>query len=270
MANLDNFIKIEYKNKKYIVCKIPYNNVFAPVLIDYEQFNQIKTLNKKWHINDKGFVVANHRMLDDGEYVNKEIYMHDLIMKLNNNINYTNSIIHINKLGVDNRLENLIYDTDDKNITKNMRKKSRIISFPKSYDIDPEMIPTFVWFMKEDKTHGERFMVDMGDVQWKSTGSKKVSLKYKLEETKKYLRYIKQTQPELFKKYSLNGDLNETGEQLLKSFLKIVKSAGFDSINDNIEVFNNTDKYLKQNLSGLTDEEKLLLTNFDPNNRHKF
>ena len=100
-----------------------------------------------------------------------------------------------------------------------------------------------MWYLKEDNTHGERFIVDIGDIQWKSTSSKKVSLKYKLEETKKYLRFLKEDRNDLFSDYSMNGDLNSDGLNLIKSFVKISQDAGFKNIND-ISDTKNTNKYI--------------------------
>ena len=52
--------------------------------------------------------------------------------------------------------------------------------------------------MKPNGSHGDRFMVEIGDVKWKTTSSKKLSLKYKLEEAKLFLRQLKRESPELF------------------------------------------------------------------------
>ena len=111
-------------------------------------------------------------------------------------------------------------------------------------------------------------MVDVGDVNWKSTGSKKVSLKYKLEETKKYMRHLKNARPDLFNEYSMNGDLNKNGVGLLDDFLNISKDAGY-YLNDISNA--NTEKYLKEDTVGLSNEEINLLTSFVPDGpRHNF
>ena len=177
-------------------------------------------------------------------------------------------ILHINKIGIDNRISNLSYDTHDKHIQKNLKKKSRTISLPKKCGIIPENLPSYVWYVKEDSSHADRFMVDVGDVNWKSTGSKKVSLKYKLEETKKYMRHLKNARPDLFNEYSMNGDLNKNGVGLLDDFLNISKDAGY-YLNDISNA--NTEKYLKEDTVGLSNEEINLLTSFVPDGpRHNF
>ena len=47
-------------------------------------------------------------------------------MKLENKeLSEKKSILHINKLNIDNRIENLMYDTKNKDIKKNINAKSR-------------------------------------------------------------------------------------------------------------------------------------------------
>jgi hypothetical protein len=108
-------------------------------------------------------------------------------------------------------------------------------------------------------------MIELGDIKWKSTGSKKVSLKYKLEETKKYLRYLKDTMGDNFDNFSMNGDLNSEGRSLLNSYLTISKMAGFANIKSDMSGTSNTDYYLKEDHKGMTDEEVQLLQIFNPN-----
>ena len=263
MGKLNNYTKISNGNNDYAVCGMNYNGHNVPIVIDWDIFKIINKMDKNWHINDKGMVVTNHKYTENETEKMREIYLHDIIMKLSDDKYESRSILHINKLGVDNRKCNLMYDTCNKDILKNIKKKSRTITLPKDCGVIPEELPSYVWYLKEDSTHGERFIIDIDDVQWKSTSSKKVSLKYKLEETKKYLRFLKETREDLFSDYSMNGDLNNEGFNLIKSFVKISQDAGFKNIND-ISETKNTNKYISENLDGLTEEEIILLIMFDP------
>ena len=263
MSKLENYSKIYHDDMDYAVCKLKYKGYNVPVILEHDIYKKIKKLDKKWHINNKGSVVTSHKMIDNGNEIIKEIYLHDLVLKLYNE-NDEKPILHINKLGIDNRKCNLAYDTCDKPITKNLKKKSRTITLPKYAGINPEDIPSYVWYLKEDDTHGERFMVDFGDIKWKSTGSKKVSLKYKLEETKKYLRFLKDKMGSDFDAFSMNGDLNSEGRSLLSSYLKISNDAGFTDIKSNLTRSENTDQYLKEDHKGLSSDEITLLQIFDP------
>lgn len=273
MVKLNNYSKIEHNGSFYAIFKLPYNlnNKIqtVPVVLNWDTFLKIKPLDKNWHINDKGFVVTNHKYVDENIEKIREITLHDVVIKISDGLIKSDSVLHINKLGVDNRRENLMYDTDDKIITKNIKKKARTICLPKECGILPNDIPSYIWYLKEDSTHGDRFVINVSDIVWKSTGSKKVSLKYKFEETKKYMRYLKNTRPDIFDDYSMNGDLNEEGVKLLNDFYNITEKVG---IILNPEVKNkNTNKMLKENLDGLTEEEIYLLELFNPEGeRHDF
>jgi len=215
---------------------------------------QIEKFNKSWHITDKGMVVTTHKTINNGNEYIREVYMHDLVLKLNKM--YTQfPTLHINRLGVDNRKTNLMEDKIDKETTKNIKKKERIINLMCS-GIESNDLPSYVWYLKESDSHGERFMVNIGDIKWKSSSSKKLSLRYKLEETKKYLRYLKNTRPDLFTDYSMNGDLNEEGKLMLKTYIEISKMANFNNLT---MIVNKTDKYIKENHIGLSKDEILLL-----------
>jgi hypothetical protein len=104
---------------------------------------------------------------------------------------------------------------------------------------------------------------------WKSTSSKKVSLRYKLEETKKYLRYFKQINASLFEEHAMNGDLNKHGNDLLNSFYDIAFNTGFTYLTK-INKECHTDSYLEQKLDGLSDIEKQLLSMYDPATGDRF
>ena len=72
--------------------------------------------------------------------------------------------------------------------------------------------------MKPDSSHGERFMVNIGDINWKTTSTNELSLKYKLEEAKMFLRHLLRSRPDLYEEYSMNGDFNKEGIDLLNSY----------------------------------------------------
>lgn len=257
MGKLDIYNIVEYNGKKYIVFKLIYNENIYPIIIDYDYFNDIKNLNKNWHINDKGIVITTHISLDG---IQKVIYLHEIIMQLSGQ-SQRKKIEHINRVGLDNRLENLIYSSSENYTARNTKKLSRKLDLSE-YGINKDDIPSYVSYVKEDATHGNRFMLKIGDIRWKSTSSKKVSLKYKLEETKKYLRYIRDTRNDIFENYCMNGDMNIIGRKLFESFIEITKKSGYKNLK-NI-TFNNTDKYITENLDTLTNKEIEYLKYFDP------
>jgi hypothetical protein len=250
--------KINYNDKDYIAVDFKYKNNKIPIILDEKYFDKILKLNKSWKISNNGFITSSH--ICDGE--NIEINLHEVVMALynkENNLEKKNyNILHLNKLNIDNRIENLIYDSPDKLTKKNLRKKKRIIEFSKSSNIKADDIPSFIWYLKPNDTHDERFIIELGDVKWKTTSSSKLSLKYKLEEGKKFLRELKEARSDLFEDNSMNGEFNAEGKKLLLSFFDIAKEAGYDNIK-RLTTDNLTDKYLKENLKGLNNFEKDLL-----------
>jgi hypothetical protein len=244
MPKIGKYTKISSGGKNYAIFDLDYKDNDVPIILDLVDFKYIKKLDKSWNINDAGFVVCHHTH-DDAVH---ELCIHEIVMALKNKEGdmqgETRPILHINKLGIDNRRENLMYDVPNKKTKKNMKKKKRIIDLPDECGISPDELPTYVWYLKPDETHGERFIVEVGNKSWKTTSSKKYDLRHKLEQAKEYLRDLKKTDPKLFEEYSMNGELNKEGKELLDSFYKIIYKGGFNNIrkiiNDNL-----TDKYLQ-------------------------
>jgi len=258
MVYLNNYKKVNHENKTYVLIPLNFRGNKVPLILDSNYFDTIKNLDKSWSINDSGFVVSKH--IVNGEEI--DINMHEIVMALYNKENGLekkfNNILHLNKLGIDNRKENLIYDTIDKETGKNLKKKKRIIEFTKESGIKADEIPSFMWYLKPNDTHDERFIIEIGDIKWKTTSSSKLSLRYKLEEGKKFLRELKEAKPQIFQENSMNGEFNLEGKRLLRTFFDITKEGGFKNLK-NITTDNLTDKYLKENLKGLSYFEKELL-----------
>ena len=251
MVRFDNTTNTIYNNNKYTVIKVPYRNTIIPIILDNDIYSKIKTKDYNWTIMNNGTVYTN---IDK-----KPLYLHEIVYYLRNNRRNERPLIHINKIGLDNRYVNIIEDTLNKDIKKNLNKKSRTI---KLKSIDTSKIPSFVWYLKQDNSHGERFQVELGDLKWKCTSCDKLSIHYKLEETKKFLREYKKQNPIEFKIYSMNSDLNDNGKLLKNEFYSILKS-----INMNYEytINSNTDILLKEDISKLNNLEKKLLNDFSIN-----
>jgi len=264
MSSNHNFRKIRYQNKNYGVFNVTFRDSNLPVVVDWKDCKSIMELNKRWRSNSKGFISS---MFKHG-LVKKEIFIQQIIMGLMNKdgvIKKQNKpIVHINRIGLDNRRCNLIYDMVNKNINKNIKKKRRTVNLPKNCGIDVKELPTYVWYMKPNGSHGARFMVDINDIKWKTTSSKKYSLRYKLEEAKRFLRELKQDKPELFDDYCMNGDYTKNGRELMNSFYTIIHKADFEHIERYIPE-SQTDNYIKEgSFTGLTDEERRLLQSNEP------
>ena len=250
--------KVTYKNKHYAVIETNFNNIPIPHIIDWKHLRTIKNLDKKWTVHNNGFISCKHHY--DGKL--RQVYLHEIIISLKHKKekdSFKNvPIIHINRVGLDNRESNIKYQENTK---INYKKKKRTIKLPKEANIDPDEIPTYIWYMKENGSHGCRFSVEVGDIKWKTTSSKKVSIKYKLEEAKKYLRNLKKNNPLLFDTNCMNGEFTYEGKNRLKEFYEIIHKIGYEYISE--ETTNNlTDKFLKKSkLKNIT--EKKLLNTFD-------
>jgi hypothetical protein len=254
---------VKHKNKNYAVIKTKYKNMDVPVLIDLKDVSTIKNINKDWKSNKYGFISCVHTMNNDDT---KDVYLHEIIMALKmkdaSGKRQIKPIVHLNRIGLDNRRENLMYDVQHKDLNKNIKKKQRTITLPDNSGVKPSEIPTYVWYMKPNGSHGDRFMVDINDVQWKTTSSKSLSLRYKLEEAKAYLRELRKTRPDLFQDYSMNGDFTQVGRGLIDSYYTIVHKAGYEHMERYIPK-NITNKMLKPGSVSRLEKELLkdLLTN---------
>lgn len=227
--------KVSFNNALYGIIDISYKNKRLPVVIDWNDVNKIKNLNSNWKCDKYGNIYCKQKINN----IEKIIHMHDIVMGKKES-----KIIHINRLGLDNRKENLIFSSDNKSIYKNYKKKKRTINLPEDSGIDPNDIPTYIWYMKANKTHGERFYVNIGDIKWKTTSSRKFTLKHKLDLAKEYLKDLYKTRPELFESRSMNGDFNKQGKYLFDSFYDIIHRGGYKHIKKN-DHKNNTKKLLE-------------------------
>lgn len=239
--NDNTIVSINHKNKKF------------GILFNKKIYDIIKKLDYNWLINDKSIIYTKKE--------NSDIYLHDIVMYINSKLNkkkiINKPIIHINRNYFDNRIENLDYDKTDKINKKNLKKKKRTIDLS-SYGINTNDLPTFLWFNKSDNHHGDRFFIKIGNISWKSTSSSKVSLNYKLEESKKFLRNLKIKNKDIFNKYSMNGDFTDFAINLLNEYNEICDKFKLTKFNVS-KYINNTDKFLEENTSMLNKFEKNLL-----------
>jgi hypothetical protein len=259
MSHIESLITVDYRGKLYTVAGIQHAGNPIPVVLDRENYKIIQKLNKKWYINDRNHIYCMH---NNGRVV-YPVYMHDLVCKLNKKQPYQvgRSILHINNIHFDNRIENLQFDIPDKDYSKNMKKKKRTINLSK-HGIDVDLLPTYMWYLKPDQTHGGRFVVDIPQqLSWRSTASKKVSLRYKLEEAKKFLRFIKKKRPDIFAEYSMNGSMTARGVDLYDDYYKLIGMAGFTMDRYPID---RTDDFLVPDTRDLTGFEIYLLYVYDP------
>lgn len=284
MSGLSAKVNLEYNRSKYSVIILYHLSNEIPILLDRTIYKLIKKYGYTWYINDKNHVYTIRRYKGKHSVVYEEyVYIHDMVMRLgragysqkevskNETIRAMRMalepeereypIVHINKVQFDNRYANLQYDTPNKDYAKNTKKKRRTINL-KRHGISVQELPTYVWYLKPDKTHGDRFCVEIPEeISWRSTSSKRLSLRYKLEEVKKYLRYLKQDRPDIFDYFGMNGDMSLRGKNLLREYNKMIRHAGFMIP---VSEISNTDKFIAKDVADLTNEEIYVLYSFDP------
>jgi hypothetical protein len=241
----NNYALINYKDKKYIVAETTDKIPFIFNFEDLEKINN-RTIYKLVN-NYFGFT-----------YDSITKYLHHIIKPFTDI-----SIDHINQIKQDNRRENLRYANQSIQ-NQNQSKRKRVVNLPENCGINPKNIPTFIWYIKDDSKHGDRWMVEIKDKYvWKTTSTKDLSTKCKFELAKKHLRNLVFIKPELFSDRCINGKLVGKAQQLKKEFIEILKLARYDYKED----INNED-CLKEDIEGLNENEINILRQ-DNDYKHK-
>jgi hypothetical protein len=233
---------IIYNNKDYTICHITFKNKSKLFVIDTE--NKDKVIYYKWHWSINNYIA--HSIIIDGD--NKNLYLHNVIM---NKLSFKgkgqqSTVDHINRVGCDNRKSNLrIVETQTKQ-NMNQKKRDRTLELPKDCDISIDNIPKNVYYGKPNGAHGDFFYIEVKGIKnlcednkkysWKSTKSKNVSLKVKLQQVVDKLKELAQTYTEL---QTVDSEFNR--EKSIEDYNNILKQSGFDQkiIDENIIDFKN-------------------------------
>ena len=236
----NNFLNIykdvNYKNKKYTVgyCSSA-NKDNVLFIVDFDKKESV--ISKKWYYNKETKYIFNTHIDKDGtkKYLYQHIYM---VNGLVFNHESTLSIDHINQIGKDNRNENLRELTQShQNI--NQKKRERKTELPDGCGINPQDIPTNIYYRKANGLHGDRFYVEIKYTDppflRDSSSSKSIDLKTKLHQAILILEEYKKTNPDYAK---LVDDIKnkETRNNLRKSFNEILQLSKFpqDIIDKNL------------------------------------
>jgi hypothetical protein len=223
--NMMNYQEIYYDNKKYIVgyCS---NNEDILFVVDYNKKNDI--INNPWQYNKENkYILRKHT---DTNGTIKYLYQHKLVFDgLIFDLGSEISIDHINQIGRDNRIENL-RELSQSHQNINRGKLKRKIELPDGCGINPQDIPTNIYYRKPQGLHGDRFYVEIPYVDppflKDSTSSKSIDLKTKLQQAILILEQYKKEHPDYAK---LVDDLKnkDNCNDLRKSFNDILQLSGF-------------------------------------------
>ena len=208
---------VSFNDKEYIVGHLDCKGVEQKFIIDKEDFDKVSKYS--WHITNSYISTT---ILHEGK--RKPLYLHNVVMNRDafNGKGQTESIDHINRIGFDNRKENLrLISQSEQNI--NQVKKKRNVTLPSTCGLLPEDIPRHIWYVHANGLHGDRFAIEFKTegIVWKTTSSKKVSLSDKLIQAKQKLLEL----------YTIYPYLNPTAAEeesklLLESYNSILALTG--------------------------------------------
>lgn len=170
----------------------------------------------KWHLASGSYIATSVKVDISGAEKKRELYLHTFLLKPGP----AQTVQHISKNGLDNRRENLRL-VDDAAAAAGHAKKKRSVELPPLCGIRPEEIPKHIWYVQANGYHRDRFAIEFKTegILWKSTSSKQVSLKEKLEQAKAKLEELYKVYPHLDPKLE-----EEVSAALEKSFKEVIAS----------------------------------------------
>jgi hypothetical protein len=188
--------KVDYRTvENYVIGSLLYKGMCVDFVIDLADLSGVQAY--KWHYASNSYIATSILVDVDvsGTTVQKkrELYLHNLLMKPRPQ----EAVQHISKNGLDNRRENL--RLVDAGTLNNQTKKRRNVELPSMCGIRPEEIPKHIWYVQANGYHRDRFAIEFKTegILWKSTSSKEVSLKEKLDSAKKHLEILYAEYPQL-------------------------------------------------------------------------
>ncbi len=207
-ANPIEYRFVVYNSKEYCIGTIEYKGAYVSFLIDKEDYETVSQYS--WHVSAYNYISTTV----DNNGKRKALYLHNLVMKRNAFLGkgQIESIDHINRIGFDNRKENLRYvSQSEQNI--NQKQKGRVVILPEGCGLSPDDIPRHIWYVKANGGHGDRFAIEFKTegIVWKTTSSKNVSIQTKLAAAKEKLAEFYQQYP------YLNPELNMEVVNTLKA-----------------------------------------------------
>ena len=271
-----NHETITYDSKQYVVCCIPFKTQYKLFVIDFDKSENV--IKRTWHYRSSGSYVSSPEYV---EKIKKELYLHNLIMdKLTfNGKGQQQTIDHINRIGTDNRKENLRNLTSQTAQNFNQNKRERKMTLPENSNININEIPKNIYYAKSIGAHGDYFYIELKGIPvlcqngkkytWKSTKSKSISLNIKLQQTINKLLELKNTHVEL-SNIVFTYALDEQRQQSTDTYNNILNLSHYPKnvINENLRDSNG--KYImsdndEPNNDSINDESNNDSINDEPN-----
>ena len=165
---------ISHGGVEYTIGSILFKENLVEFLVDRADWAAIK--DYAWHYSSNMLATT----VTDPVTGKREVYLHTMLLAPSP----TEIVQHISGNGLDNRRCNL-RRVDKAQASQSQRaKKKRNVELPPLCGIEPDQIPRHIWFVQANGYHRARFAIEFKTekVLWKSTSSKQVSLKEKLDQ----------------------------------------------------------------------------------------
>ena len=184
-----------YNGNPYVVGTVMHNSLPLKFVIDEDDFEKVKT--RQWYTVSSGKYIGSTISIEGKR---KTLYLHNVVM---NKLTFEGkgskeTVDHINRIGHDNRKENLrLVTQSQQNINQSQKKRTCVL--PEDCGLTPEDIPKHVWYIKANGLHGDRFGIDLKteNIKWKTSSSKLLTLSEKLKQAKEKLEELYFTYPYL-------------------------------------------------------------------------
>lgn len=205
-----------FNGKDYILGHVISNDKEYVFIIDKEDYDKVSKYS--WHVTANNYISTS--FVHDNK--RKSLYLHNLVMNRDafHGKGQTESIDHINRMGFDNRKENLrLISQTEQNI--NQVKKKRNVTLPSTCGLKSEDIPRHIWYVHANGLHGDRFAIEFKTegIVWKTTSSKKVDLSTKLGAAKEKLQELYTLYP-----YLNPENVVDESNSLLESYNQIINN----------------------------------------------
>jgi hypothetical protein len=180
-AHAIDYKDVIYNGQEYSIGTIAkLNGSLVRFLIDRE--DKAKMLPRSWHHISSGYIGSTFKV----EGARKVLYLHNLVM---NRLEFdgkgsTETVDHINGNGLDNRKKNLRIASQSQQNRNTSKRQRTTLKLPA--EIDPDSIPTNIYYCAKSKYRGDRFAIEikgipgMDDIEWKTTSSKEITTQEKL------------------------------------------------------------------------------------------
>lgn len=216
-AGYISYKNVLYNNSEYVVGILLSKGEAVPFVFDADDKDKVHGRN--WHVSSNNYIASAEK--HDGD--RKQLFLHNLV---SNRLDFPGkgakeTVDHINRIGFDNRKENLrIVTQSEQNM--NQTTRTRNITLPEGCELVPEDIPRHIWYIKANGAHGDRFAIEFKTegLCWKTTSSRKISLKEKLQQAKEKLQELYTQYPHL---NPFNTGKIELEESLKESYNKIIE-----------------------------------------------